>query len=179
VVLILNCRGFVLGLILHPVVVVESAPSVSMQGGWVYGSRSRVLGLFHLCRKLRVPKLRCIYYARHKKRDALTKIVTAKLSVNGIFKKLVRSGNSSIRQRECDLLGPFPIIRLEITGIWKWVLKTESDHIQNQNQLWAWNVWLSRWLFANFCVIQNLKNSWCLERSWKDAENELNLSLLS
>ena len=48
------------------------------------------------------------------------------------FKKMVRSKNSSIGQRECDQPGPFPIIHLEVTAIWKWGLKTESDHIQNQ-----------------------------------------------
>jgi hypothetical protein len=33
---------------------------------------------------------------------------------------LVRSGKSSIRWRECDQPGPFLIIRLEVTAVWKW-----------------------------------------------------------
>jgi hypothetical protein len=36
------------------------------------------------------------------------------------FKKLVRSGKNSIRQRESDQPGPFSIIRLEVIAIWKW-----------------------------------------------------------
>ena len=34
--------------------------------------------------KVKLAPFHWIYYARHKKRDTLTKIVTAKLSVNGI-----------------------------------------------------------------------------------------------
>jgi hypothetical protein len=53
------------------------------------------------------------YHGVHKKCDALTKIVTAKLPVNEIFFKLVRS----ISPRECDQPGPFLIIRLEVTAV--------------------------------------------------------------
>jgi hypothetical protein len=35
------------------------------------------------------------------------------------FKKLVRCGKSSIGRRECDQPGPFPIIRLQVTAVWK------------------------------------------------------------
>jgi hypothetical protein len=58
-----------------------------------------------------------LYYGVHKKCNALTKIVSAMLPVNEIFEKLVRSGKSSIRQRECDQPGPFPIICLEVTAV--------------------------------------------------------------
>jgi hypothetical protein len=47
------------------------------------------------------------------------KIDTAKLPVNENFKKLVKSGKSLIRQRECNQPGYFPIIHLEITAVLK------------------------------------------------------------
>jgi hypothetical protein len=52
-------------------------------------------------------------------------------------KKLMRSGKILIRQRECDQLEIFLIIRLEVRAVWNWGLKTETDHIQNQNKLWT------------------------------------------
>ena len=45
------------------------------------------------------------------------KIDAAKLPENEIFKKLVRSGKNSIRQRKCDQPGSFLIIRLEVTAV--------------------------------------------------------------
>ena len=50
-----------------------------------------------------------IYHQVHKKRD------TFKLLLR--IKKLVRSGKSSIGQKECDQPGPFPIIPLEVTAV--------------------------------------------------------------
>jgi hypothetical protein len=45
------------------------------------------------------------------------KIDAAKLPVNQIEKRLVRSGKNLNRQRECDQPGLFLIIRLEVTAI--------------------------------------------------------------
>jgi hypothetical protein len=55
-------------------------------------------------------------YNSIKKRNDLVLLFCAS-SEELIFKKLVRSGKSSIRQRACDQPGPFSIIRLEVTAV--------------------------------------------------------------
>ena len=55
--------------------------------------------------------------SRKKKVGQLENIDAAKLPVNEIKKKLVRSGKSLIRRRECLQPGPFSIIRLEVTAV--------------------------------------------------------------
>jgi hypothetical protein len=53
------------GVVVHPAVVVEFAPSARVQGGSVYGSRSGVREFFYPCRKLWARQLWCIWKCQH------------------------------------------------------------------------------------------------------------------